>query len=90
MEYLSSLYEQKRERDEQVVYWDKFKYDSPVTLNRYFDAVESSIKIKCHIERVEAENKKYGQYSQFASPFQQMGTIETPEGQKIGICKQNR
>lgn len=89
MDYLKSLHESKIESEKRLSHLENHKYDSPIALNNYFDAMERDINIKCRIERVEHENKMYGQYSQFASPYKLMGTIESPEGPKIGLCKSN-
>lgn len=90
MEYIANLYKSKQESEKQIAYWEKYKYDSPITLNHYLDAIENNIKIKCHIERVESENKRYGEVSMFASPFRKIGGIETPEGEKVGLHKNSQ
>ena len=84
---MDHLYDLKSKSENNVAELKKTRYDSPIALNRYLDACEYDIKIKCQIDRVKHENEKYGAQSKYASPIRYIGTIETPEGPKVGLCK---
>jgi hypothetical protein len=72
----------KDRNTEHIAHLKTLMHNSPEDFNRYWDAHDNNLAIESRIEQREHEREKYG-----TSRYVLMGTIESPEGKKPGMCK---